>query len=82
MYTATIHVYLIGGTIHRYDIQADTKWDLGAKAREHTAAIIMNGFRANSGKGEFTWFGKHWIDKIKVTGAPIYTIYSTQPTGT
>lgn len=82
MHKAQVQVYLHGGTKHVYEIAADTNADLGAKAREHSAAIMMYGFRANSGKGEFTWFGKHWIDKVKIIGAPIFTSYATTPDGT
>lgn len=81
METAKIQVYLLGGTKHEYEITADTKADLGAKAREHSAAIMLFGFRSNSGAGEFTWYGRHWIDKIKVIGS-VYTTYPTTLTGT
>ena len=79
---ATIYVYLNGGTKHHYNIEADTQYNLGAKVREHVYAIASGGFRANSGCGEFEWFGPHWIDKIKVTGCNVPTTYATEPTGT
>lgn len=78
---AKIQTYLLGGTKHEYIITADNTADLGAKAREHCAAIMLNGFRSNSGENEFTWFGPHWVDKIKVIGT-VYTTYPTVPTGT
>ena len=78
---ATIYVYLHGGIVHSYPITAKTKDLLGAKAREHCAAIAMNGFRANDGKREMTWFMPHWIDKIKVLG-DIPTGYPSTITGT
>lgn len=82
MKTATIVVYLKGGTVHNYKINADTEHSLGAKAREHCYAIMSSGFRANPGCGQFEWFGPHWIDKIKVFGCYVPTIYPTEPTGT
>jgi len=82
MKEATITIYLKGGTVHSYKISADTDNWLGAKAREHCHAIMSGGFRANSGCGQFEWFGPHWIDKLKVTGCYVPTTYSTNPTGT
>ena len=79
---ATIYIYLKGGTKHSYTISADTDNTLGAKAREHCYAIMSDGFRANSGCGEFEWFGPHWIDKLKVVGCKVPTTYTTNPTGT
>ena len=82
MKTATINVYLKGGAKHSYTVEADCDNYLGAKVREHVFAIASGGFRANSGCGEFEWFGPHWIDKIKITGCNVPTIYATKPTGT
>uniref|UniRef100_A0A6M3J1I0 Uncharacterized protein n=1 Tax=viral metagenome TaxID=1070528 RepID=A0A6M3J1I0_9ZZZZ len=83
MYKGTVEVFLKGGTIHTYDITASSSAKLGAKAREHAAAIMLGGFRANSGKGDFEWFGVHWIDKVKVkTENGVPTSYATEPTGT
>ena len=82
MKKATINVYLKGGTKHCYNIEADCDIYLGAKIREHCHAIMSGGFRANSGCGEFEWFGPHWIDKVKVTNCNVPTIYPTEPTGT
>lgn len=82
MKTATIYIYLMGGTKHSYQFSAETDALLGAKAREHVYAIASGGFRANSGKDDFEWFGPHWIDKIKVVGCNVPTVYTTEPTGT
>jgi hypothetical protein len=81
MHKAKIQVYLKGGTKHEYEIKADSEADLGAKAGDHSAAIMYHGFRQIRSNGEFTWWGPHWIDKIKVIGA-VYTTYPTEPTGT
>lgn len=81
MHKATIQVYILGGTKYQYDIFADTKWDLGVKAREHEAAIMLTGFRTNTGKNESTWYSSRWIDKIKVSGAK-YNIYPAQISAT
>lgn len=81
MYKATVTVYLKGGTRHSYEIEAETEALLGAKAREHSAAIMLTGFRANSGENEMTWYGPHWTDKIVIKGT-VYTIYPTESTGT
>lgn len=82
MATATVVIYLKGGTVHQYDIAAEHEEQLGPKAREHCYAIISGGFRANSGNGDFTWFGPHWVDKVKVENCNVATKYSTTPTGT
>ena len=79
---AKVTIYLKGGTVHSYPIEADTHALLGAKAREHCHAIMSAGFRANSGSGDFEWYGPRWIDKLKVTGCNVPTIYPTEPTGT
>lgn len=82
MKTAKITIYLKGGIKHSYEFSAPTDALLGAKAREHTVAIAEGGFRANSGNGDFEWFAPHWIDKIKVTGCNVSSVYATEPTGT
>jgi hypothetical protein len=61
---ANIKVYLLGGNKFSYDVESDTKEGLGFKVREHMAAIMHKGVRTNV-EGEFVWYGKHWIDKIK-----------------
>jgi len=82
MKTATINVYLKGGVIHCYTIQAKTVGQLAAKAREHDYAIMSGGFRANNSDGDFEHFGPHWIDKIKITGVRVPSNYPTEPKGT
>jgi hypothetical protein len=82
MKEATLYVYLKGGIIHNYKITALTDELLAAKAREHSYAIFSGGFRANSGHGDFEWYGPHWIDKLKVVGCNVPTTYPTNPTGT
>jgi len=78
---ATVIVYLKGGTKWEYDIESPTEELLGAKAREHMAAIMLYGYRNNTGKDEMTWWGPGWIDKIVVKGS-IPTTYPDRISGT
>ena len=79
---AKIEVYLrYGGMKFSYEIEAADEDSLGVKAREHCGAIFADGYRHNTGKGEFEWFGPHWIDKIKVKGL-IPTCYPDTCCGT
>ncbi len=79
---ATIHVYLKGGCIITYEIQALTNDQLAAKAREHCYAVSSSGIRCNDGDGDFVHYGPHWIDKVKVTGVRVPTNYPTTLKGT
>jgi hypothetical protein len=72
----TIHVYLDNGNVFKYKVEGQTK------AREHSAAIVKDGYRHNDGSGTFEHFGPHRILKVKVTGAPVETLYPDEASGT
>ena len=80
---AKVQIYLrnSGGAKFEYEINALNAAELGVKAREHTGQIFLTGYRHNTGKGEFTHYGPHWIDKIKVIG-DIPTGYPDRASGT
>lgn len=78
---ATIRVYLKSSQVFEYTIDAPTKEELGSKAREHEYAIMTSGFR-HSGVGEHTWYGVHWVDKVKVIGTDLDTSYADIASGT
>jgi hypothetical protein len=69
-----IKVYLKSGIVYEYGVSTPEK------GREHCFKIMQEGYRHNDGK-EFTWFGPHWIDKIKIDPAPS-TSYPDKESGT
>lgn len=71
-----ISVYLDSGNIFEYFV------DSSKSAREHSSAIIKDGYRHNDGKGTFEHFPPHRISKIKVSGGPVSTKYTDEVTGT
>ncbi len=81
MKKAEIQVYFKSGQKFVYTIQAETTEELASKAREHEYAIMQTGFR-HVGPNEHTWYGVHWIDKIKVVGIDVLTTYQDMATGT
>ena len=82
MKTATVSVYLKGGTIIEYQIQAKIPVLLAVKAREHGQAIMSTGIRFPNGEGDFEWYGPHWIDKIKTSGVKVPSKYPIVIKGT
>lgn len=70
----TIEVYLEDGRVHSYEVENDDK------AREHSAAIIKDGWRYNDGR-TFEHYPSHRILKVKVTPAPP-TKYPAKQRGT
>jgi len=79
---ATIYVYFKSGQVFHYDIEASDIEELASKAREHEYKIITTGFRHSGGKNEHTWYLPHWIDKVKVIGIDVKSIYRDQASGT
>jgi len=77
---ATMEVYLKSGQKFSYIITAVTEEELASKAREHMYAIFQTGYR-HACKKEFTWYGKHWIDKIKVKGIDHFSCYPDVASG-
>lgn len=78
---AKVEVYLKSGQKFVYTITASTGEELMSKAREHMHAIWQTGYRHASGK-DFTWFGPHWTDKIKVMGIDHFSKYPDVASGT
>jgi len=78
---AKVEVYLKSGQKFTYIITATTGEELMSKAREHMYAIFQTGYRHACGK-EFVWYGKHWIDKIKVIGIDHFSNYPDMASGT
>lgn len=76
-YKMTVMVYLDNGVVFEYDIIGDPY-----KAREHSAAIVKDGYRHNDGAGTFEHYPPHRIDKVKVVGVDIPTAYPDRATGT
>ena len=60
--TATISVYLFDGTVFEYET------DCPHKAREHTQAIVLKGYRSVDANGLMTHWPPHKIDKVTATG--------------
>jgi hypothetical protein len=56
-----IKTYLDDGRVFVYEVTD------ASKAREHSAAIVMNGYRHNDGT-TFEHYGPHRILKVKVDG--------------
>ena len=71
----TIAVYLDDGRVFEYDINDATK------AREHTHAIIMTGYR-HTVAGCLEHYLPHRISKVKATGDGIGTMYPDTARGT
>jgi len=69
-------IYIDNGLVYSYEVTDQ------AKAREHAAAIIKTGYRHNDGKGDFVHYPPHRIDKVKVTGGAIETMYPDNVCGT
>jgi len=72
----TVRVYVDNGVVYEYDVTSPEK------GREHAAAIIATGYRHNDGKGEFEHYPPHRIDKVKIVGGPVPTLYPDRQTGT
>jgi hypothetical protein len=71
----TISVYLDDGRVYEYDVAT------ADKAREHSAAIVRDGYRHNDGE-TFEHYPAHRIVKVKATGAVVPTKYLDRATGT
>ena len=54
----TISVYIDNGVIFEYDVRSQYK------VREHSAAIVKDGYRHNDGQ-EYEHYGPHRILKVK-----------------
>jgi hypothetical protein len=72
----TVKVYLDNGVTFQYQVES------AHKAREHSSAIVMGGYRHNDGKGEFEHYPPHRILKVKVTDGVVPTDYTDTPGGT
>lgn len=72
----TVEVYIDDGRVYEYEV-ADV-----AKAREHSVAIIKDGFRCNDGEGEYEHFPPHRISKVKIAGGVVPTNYPAKARGT
>lgn len=70
-----ISIYLDDGVVFEYEVSSETK------AREHTHAIVMTGYRSCS-NGELTHYPPHRISKVKVTGGGIDTMFEDTVRGT
>lgn len=70
-----IQVYLDNGNIYEYDVKGYHS------AREHSAAIVKDGYRHNPGKGYMEHFPPHRIVKVKVVG-DVPTKYPDRVVGT
>lgn len=81
VFEAKVEVYLKSGQKFVYTITAPAEEELMSKAREHMYAIFQTGYRHACGK-EFTWYGPHWIDKVKVKGIMHFSSYPDMARGT
>ena len=70
-----ISVYLDDGRVYEYEVANETK------AREHSAAIAIGGYRHNDGE-EYEHYPAHRILKVKVSGGVVATKYTDTATGT
>lgn len=57
-----LQIYLKDGNVFGYEVE--NAW----KAREHAQKIWETGLRCQTEEDEHTWYGPHWIDKIKWIG--------------
>lgn len=71
-----VSTYLDDGRIFVYYVPT------ADKAREHSAAIVANGYRHNDGKGNFEHYPAHRILKVKVSGKIVPTNYPDEVEGT
>jgi hypothetical protein len=69
-----IEVYLDDGRVFSYEVKDP------ARAREHSHAIALTGYRHNDGE-VFEHYPPHRISKIKVSGG-VPTKYTDETTGT
>ena len=61
----TMEIYFKNGNIYRYKVAN------AEKAREHADKIWTTGYRVDTStedNEEHTWYGPHYLDKIKWTG--------------
>lgn len=74
----TVAVYVDDGRVFTYQVAN------AAKAREHSHAIVMTGYRHSSEDepGVLEHYGPYRINKVKVTGAGITSMYYDQTRGT
>lgn len=74
--TYTISVYMDDGRVFEYDVDSEEK------VREHSDAIVKNGYRhcSNAEDGVFEQYGAHRILKVKSYG--IKTMYQDRVRGT
>ncbi len=70
----TIQVYLDDGRVFEYDVASEEK------VREHSHAIVTNGYRHNDGK-IFEHYPPHRILKVKCA-QPVSTLYPDKVRGT
>ena len=73
-----IRVYLDDGRIFKYTIPDD---EAGSHSREHSAAIVKDGYRHNDGT-RFEHYGPHRILKVRVVGERIFTQFTDESDGT
>ena len=71
-----LQIYIDNGVIFSYRLPSANK------VREHSAAIVKDGYRHNDGKGEYEHYGPHRILKVKCTGAIVPTEYPDTIEGT
>jgi hypothetical protein len=72
----TIRVYLDNGIVYHYKV------DTAEAARDHSAAIVKDGYRHNDGNGEYVHYPSHRISKVKVVDGVIPTSYPDESSGT
>ena len=70
----TVSVYLDDGRVFEYDV------DSAEKVREHSAAIILGGYRHCTKDGIFEHYGPQRVLKVKSNG--INTMYPDRVRGT
>lgn len=70
----TLCVYIDNGVVYEYDLPLH-------KVREHSAAIVKDGYRHNNGVDEYEHYGPHRVLKVKVAGL-VPTKYPDRQSGT
>jgi hypothetical protein len=70
-----LSVYFKDGRVFAYPVASE------AQAREHMGKIWAGGYR-HVEAGALTWFGPHYIDKIKYQGQDVSTGYPDSVRGT
>jgi hypothetical protein len=79
---ASIRVVLKdSGVVYRYEIVAPNEAELGAKAREHCAAIVESGYRRQF-ETTYEHIPPHRIQKVQALGLKVPTDYPDTVEGT